>query len=269
MPGAPAPGAALASTSFSAAQTTGTPNQAVQVYAPHTHGIGEASADWWQWALAFSNDEPNPFTDPTGDLAGLDQSGHVFFMPGVAGPGTFARSVQVPAGKPVLVPLVVTELSTLEGAGDTPKEVRSADAAFADLIDSLSVTIDGAAVPDLFAHREVSPTFHFVAAPNNPIGDPAGDSGVAEADGYWLMLAPMSAGTHVIHSTGGVSSFGVTFDVTTTFTVTGGKTPPGHALLPMVSATAASPGGTGTPDALGSDDDLRKGRSGNAAQVLA
>jgi hypothetical protein len=267
-PAVATPSMALAATAGTAAAASSS-GQAVQVYAPHTHGIGEASADWWQWALAFSNDNPNPFTDPTGHLASLNQSGHVFFMPGVAGPGTFTRNVQVPAGQPVLVPLVVTELSTLEGYGDTPKQVRSADKAFADLIDSLSVTIDGVPVPDLFAHREVSPTFHFVAAPNNPIGDPEGDSGVAEADGYWLMLAPMAGGgTHVIHSTGGVSSFGVTFDVTTTFTVTGGKTPAANTPLPMVSATGALAAGTASSNALGSDDDSKKGRSWDTASLL-
>jgi hypothetical protein len=192
----------------------------------------------------------------------------VFFMPGVASSGSFSRTIRVPAGKPLLVPLVVVELSTLEGAGTTPTQVRSADKSFADLIDSLHATIDGVPVPDLFAHREVSPTFHFVAAPNNPIGDPAGDSGIAEADGYWLMLAPMSAGTHVINAGGTVSAFDASFDVTTTIVVTG-RTPPGNTPLPMVSATAASPAGPGNSSGLGSDDDLRNGRSRNAAGLLA
>jgi hypothetical protein len=212
----------------------------VQVYAPHTHDVAQASADWWKWALGFSNDNPNPFTDTTGALAGLNQDGHVFFMPGIAGPGSFSRTMTVPAGKPLLVPLVVTELSTLEGAGSTPTQVRSADKSFADLIDSLHATIDRMPVPDLFSHREVSPTFHFDAASNNPIGDPAGDSGIAEADGYWLMLPPMSPGTHVINAGGAVSSLGASFDLTTTIVVAANRPTPSFASPSILPADGSA-----------------------------
>ena len=256
-PAAPTAAPASAPSTFSTtaiASSSNSADQTVQVYAPHTHGIGEATADWWQWALAFSNDNPNPFTDPTGALAGLNQSGHVFLMPGVSGFSSATRTIQVPAGEPILVPLVVTELSTLEGAGNTPTQVRSADKSFADLIDSLHASIDGVAVPDLFSHREVSPTFHFVAAPNNPIGDPSGNSGIAEADGYWLMLAPMSAGTHIINAGGGVSAFGVTFDVTTTVVVTDAYPMQNAPLAVATSNSSSSDSGTSW---LKTSDDLR------------
>ena len=205
----------------------------VEVFKPHTHGVSQLSANWWKWDLAFSASTPpaaptDPVNDTTGALAGLNQSGKTFFLAGGA-PGT-ARSFNVPAGKNVLVPLLVTELSTLEGAGSTPKEVRANVKALADLIDNLHATIDGHVIPsaELFAHREVSPIFHFVAAPNNTSGDPAGFSGVASADGYWLLLAPLPAGTHTINFGGGISSYGYSVDVTDTITVTGGEHENGH-----------------------------------------
>jgi hypothetical protein len=188
-------------------------------------------------------------------------------MPGVAGFGSFSRTMEVPAGKALLVPLVVTELSTLENAGKTPTQVRSADKAFADLIDTLHATIDGVPVPDLFAHREVSPTFHFVAAPNNPIGDPDGYSGIAEADGYWLMLAPMAPGTHVINAGGTVSAFGASFDVTTTIRVAD-KHAPGNTPF-IVAATQTLSAGSDDSNGLWGDDDLRKALSRDAARLLA
>src|SRR5579862_2847275 len=132
-------------------------------------------------------------------MANLKNSGPVFFLGGNTGT-TVNRSFNVPAGRPILVPLAVAELSTLEGAGSTPDQVRTAVEQLGDAVDSLHATIDGVAIPTsvLFSHREVSPVFSFASAPNNPIGDPVGNSGIAVADGYWLLLAPLPAGTHTI-----------------------------------------------------------------------
>jgi hypothetical protein len=194
----------------------------VQIYAPHStvrgKTIGEWSANWWQWALSFS--APNdPFTDPSGVNADLHQSGPVYFVgaPGGVSQGAFT----VPGNKPILIALVNGELSQLEiGFDKTAAQVKQAAADQADLIDSLHASIDGAPLSSasLFAHREVSPAFHFVAAPDNPIGVPAGDSGIAFADGYYLMLAPLGPGQHVINFGGTVSSFGFSIDATYTLT---------------------------------------------------
>lgn len=54
--------------------------------------------------------------------------------------------------------------------------------ALANQIDQLHATIDGAAVPDLFSHREVSPDFSAVIAANNAFGEPAGPSGIARRE---------------------------------------------------------------------------------------
>jgi hypothetical protein len=191
----------------------------VVVLPPHSvvagKTAGEWSADWWQWALGFST-PGDPFTDPTGASANLNQSGPVFFLAGTAG-GAEDRSFTAPAGKYLLAPLLVGELSQLEiGFDKTAAEVRQAAKDQADLIDELHATFDGAPVSSLFDYREVSPDFTFVAAPGNPIGVPAGDSGIAVADGYFLMLAPLSPGTHVLNFGGGISSFDFSIDVTDT-----------------------------------------------------
>jgi hypothetical protein len=120
-----------------------------------------------------------------------------------------------------LIPLLVGELSQSE-LGDfslTEAQVRAAANAQADAMDELHASIDGVPVPDLFSHREESPAFSFLAAANNPVGVPTGASGIAVADGYWLMLAPIPAGeTHVINFGGGISAFDFRVDVTATIT---------------------------------------------------
>lgn len=168
--------------------------------------IGQWSVNWWQWALSFS--APNdPFTDTTGANANLGQSGPVFFL--AANPNVpSTRNFNAPAGAYLLVPLLVGELSQLEiGFDKSAADVRQAAKELADQIDSLTAVIDGVAVPNLFTYRVTSPDFQFVAAPDNPIGVPTGNSGIAVADGYFLMLAPLSAGTHTIQFGGGISAF--------------------------------------------------------------
>jgi hypothetical protein len=186
--------------------------------------IGEWSASQWQWAVSFDTTMDNPFTDTTGAHAGLNQSGPVFYLAGTTG-GSETRSFSVPAGLHILVPLLVAEIAERELDPDpalpnpTPAEIRTEVNDLADLIDELHATIDGVPVPDLFSHREDSPDFSMNAAPNNIVGLPVGDSGVAVADGYWLMLEPMSIGeTIVLNYGGGIDQFDFFVNVTATIT---------------------------------------------------
>jgi hypothetical protein len=74
---------------------------------------------------------------------------------------------------------------------------------FADHIvtSTLSCTIDGVAVANLSAYRASSPEFSFTA-PTPWIFGATGGAGVSVADGYYLMLAPLSGGAHTIHFSG-------------------------------------------------------------------
>jgi hypothetical protein len=155
----------------------------------------------------------DPFTDATGANANLGQSGPVFFIAGNVGQFT-ERNFTVPVGVYLLLPLLSGELSQLEiGFDKTADQVRQAAKDQADLIDALHATINGVDVPDLFGHREVSPDFQFTAVAGNAIGVPAGDSGIAVADGYFLMLTPLSLGEQLeIRFGGGLSTVGFSVD---------------------------------------------------------
>jgi hypothetical protein len=180
--------------------------------------IAEWSAEWWRWAATLAP-PGDPFTDVNGQYANVGQSGPVFFLAG-SPVGSWSRKFQVPTNSYVLIPLLVGELSQLElGFDKTEDEIRQAAKAQADKIDSLHATLDGAFIPKdvLFAHREVSPAFSFVAVANNQVGiSGVGDSGIAVADGYFLMLGPLSGDTHVLNYGGGASAFGISIDETDT-----------------------------------------------------
>ena len=72
---------------------------------------------------------------------------------------------------------------------------------FADYITDLSFTVDGSAVKNIQDFRVTSPQFSFTAPSPWIFGD-TGGTGKATGVGYFVMLAPLSAGQHTIHYTG-------------------------------------------------------------------
>lgn len=202
--------------------------------------IGAWSGNWWQWAAGFAP-PGDPFTDTTGAAANKNQSGPVFYLAGSPG-GNVSRSYTVPPNTYLLVPLLVGELSQLEvGFNQTEAQVRQAAKNQADQINSLHATLDGVAIPSatLFAHREVSPAFSFVSVANNQVGiSGVGNSGIAIADGYFLMIDPPSPGQHTLNFGGGASAFGISINETDTITVT--PEPGGMMLLMSCSLVAAA-----------------------------
>ena len=72
---------------------------------------------------------------------------------------------------------------------------------FADHIVDVSVTIDGVPVENIEDYRFETPQFSFDAPTPWIFGD-TGGSATAVGDGYFLMLKPLSPGTHTIHYSG-------------------------------------------------------------------
>lgn len=199
----------------------GTAGAAVTVLAPNAsvegRTIGQWTENWIQWAVA----QPSPgdaFSDPTGAAAGQLQSSPVFHVAGIAGtmnniPQT--RSFTVPWNSYILVPLLNSWCAT---SMDGPGYKACAESAIP-LVTSLHAVIDGVEVPDLFSHLEnTSDPFSFVAAANNIFGFPAGPSGDAYGTGYYIMLAPIGLGSHVISFGGNFADGSFIVDVTANIT---------------------------------------------------
>jgi hypothetical protein len=66
----------------------------------------------------------------------------------------------------------------------------------------VAADIDGLALQSLTSYRAVSPAFDLTVL-QNPYGIPPGPTHAA-ADGFWIILKPLSRGTHTIHFTGTV-----------------------------------------------------------------
>ncbi len=160
---------------------------------------------WWQWVLSIPADR-NPLTDETGAFGGEGQSGPVWFLAGTFG-SSVERTYTVPAGKTLFLPVYVWIFGA--GAFDcdpsvpgVPCDVPTLQATAAhntEAAEVLEVTIDGVSVKDPRAYRAASPGPFSIKYPENSVtGLAAGTYSPQVADGYWMMLAPLSKGTHTI-----------------------------------------------------------------------
>jgi hypothetical protein len=230
----------------------GNPNS--QVLPPHAYPFGKSynewSAEWWKWHFRLpATDHPALSVD--GANCGAGQSGKVWFLAAAFTNevttnefNTIVReSCSVPTGKAIFFPIVNIECSTIEPEpyrGDTPDARLSCAKSFIDgpiaVVRDLSVTIDGRLLENLEAYRFQSPDFefNFEDPSDNILYVDCREEGSCEnlqsvSDGYWIMLPPLSQGSHTIRFTGSFRDpdpnsnalfFGL--DVTYELTVVGG-----------------------------------------------
>jgi hypothetical protein len=204
---------------------------------PQSHPYGKTYGEWsvehWKWTYSLPANA-HPLTDTADVSAG--QSGAVWFLGGTWAPttdlngnlvGIADRTVTIPTGKALFFPIVDVESSTAEGNGTTETELRANANFFADHAVGLSCTVDGVSVGDLRSFRAQSPLFTFGPLPaDNLLGLAEGTTSPAVSDGYFIMVAPPSAGQHTIHMTGGfvftqaADGFDFSFTVDITYRIT-------------------------------------------------
>jgi hypothetical protein len=221
-----------------------TPANAATVMPPHSMAAGASygqwAASWWQWLFQTPvsvNPEflpPGTPTAPEPVDCSVGQSGHVWFIGGTFLPTSSTpetsrsdvyRTCTVPTGKFIFFPILNSWADNL-GCPNTDfsaAQLRGFNAFDIDGIvpGSMSATIDGTSVPGLVdsnsKYRSPSPWFSYTLPADN-IGQffgcdfPAGTSPPpvdghpgATSDGIYLMLAPLSAGTHVVHFGGEIN----------------------------------------------------------------
>jgi hypothetical protein len=172
---------------------------------PNSKAFGKSYADWsaawWQWLFSLPVDGHPGIDSPDFDVT-AGQSGHVWFLTGPF--GTVERNVVIPAGTALYVALVNVESSSLEDPpfyGATAADQLAIASAFADYITDLSFTVDGRSIKNIGDFRVTSPQFSFTA-PTPWVFGATGGTGTAVGVGYFVMLPPLSVGTHTIHYTG-------------------------------------------------------------------
>lgn len=191
--------------------------------------LQEWSAKWWQSVFAapvYAADGvtlTNPeMVDGTAAKMGNSQEGHVGFLYGAFdgadhSRGTAAHPVNISAHTPLFMPVQNSEWSNPDTPSKesnyttVPGNYTAAELAhFADVQTHatvhLSMSIDGHAIPEatLFTHRETAPIFSYNFPKTFNLAqvffgeDISGRVSPAAADGYYLMLRPLSKGLHTI-----------------------------------------------------------------------
>jgi hypothetical protein len=178
---------------------------------------GEWSAAWWNWA-ASQTLAKSAVADTTGANCGVGQSGPVWFLAGTTG-GFVTRTCTIPSDTAILFPIINGECSTAEGNGTTDAELAACAKDLMDHVTAKDASIDGTPLVNLDSYRVGSPLFTLRAVRNNAFGIPAGKTN-SVAEGFWILLAPLSAGQHTIqfHGTAVFGTFtfeeGVTYNLT-------------------------------------------------------
>jgi len=195
------------------------------------HGMtyGEWSAGWWKWLLGIPADQTSPFNWPNTGACSTGQLGSVWYLIGISpNPGTATITCTIPPGKALFFPLINVECSSLEidpffGATAAARQICTA----ADLqgVGNLFAEVDGVPLLNLTSYRAASPDFDFVVPYPNilsvPGHDVAAGAGKAAADGYYIMMAPLSHGTHTLHFGGSVLTGPLAgFSIDTTYHLT-------------------------------------------------
>jgi hypothetical protein len=133
------------------------------------------------------------------------------------------RNITIPPETALFFPVVTAECSTVEPDpfhGTDHASLSRCANGHINKTSGLSATIDGTPVSQLNSYRGESPMYTFPPLPDpNVLGVPAGSSGNAVDAGVYLLLTPLSEGTHTIHFTASFDEFGVSIDTTYNITV--------------------------------------------------
>jgi hypothetical protein len=158
----------------------------------------EWMADYFRWAMEIPDGPTHPLRDQTGEHAGRNQSGPVWFLGGVLNDtGIAVRDITVPDNVWLFVMMVGVECSTLEDPpffGANEEELRACAESFR--FSDHFFSIDGESTPNLERFYFSSPMFNFTMPSNNIFGVPGGGSGQAVGAGPAVILEPLSPGVH-------------------------------------------------------------------------
>ncbi len=221
---------------------------------PYGKTYGEWGAAWSQWVFTTTT-ENCPVLDTTGEFALVNQSGQVYFLAGTFGtltgspwetPVSVTRNVTIPAGIGLCIPIInwglvyPDDLPTIGASKDTPLE-EALDLFYVALngyLDSvpeenMALVVDGMTMKNLLSYRAQSEPYMVYAPADNVQSDlmnwsfpdwaPFYTEGwyPAISDGYYVILAPLRAGSHTVYLRAGPAD-SKWFEVTYHLTVQGG-----------------------------------------------
>ena len=115
--------------------------------------------------------------------------------------GKAERECTVPAGKGLLIPVMVMEISDKEAPGSTVEDLHNAATKDQDGVNSLYLKIDDNEYKfnDLIRYRIHTDVFDVMWPDNGAFGVREGGPSNAVADGFYIITEPLNPGNHSIH----------------------------------------------------------------------
>jgi hypothetical protein len=160
----------------------------------------EWSQAWWQWAGSFDNNE-SPIADITGEFCGNKQTGEVWFLAGTYETHRTVRTCNIPKDKYLFFPLINYVVMPPANRTVGCMAIMSHASSITDDATALILDIDGVRVKNLNSYRQATKCFDMgkLAKPKIRVFPSA-------ANGYYVMLKPLSPGTHIINFGGALPS---------------------------------------------------------------
>jgi hypothetical protein len=162
-------------------------------------GISQAdwSRAWWQWAGSFDAAD-SPVADRTGRNCALKQAGPVWFLAGTYGTARTVRTCTVPRDKYVFFPLINYVVMPPNEQASCSVCCPSFVEAAKDITDHpsyLVLDLDGRRIEDLASYRQVTAECFDMGAR----AEPKIRVFPSAANGYYVMLRPLSPGKHMLN----------------------------------------------------------------------
>jgi hypothetical protein len=159
------------------------------------------TADWWKWYIETPFDNTHPSKDLTGANCDRNQAGPVWFISG-SERVPIEKTCVIPAGKAILVPILIVECSFVENSNEkTPEGLLECAKSITSDMQGLNIKYDGSNVPEDQIRQKfrISTSPFIVNFPENNVFDakPAGPS-TAVSDGYWIMFKAPPPGNYDI-----------------------------------------------------------------------
>ena len=156
---------------------------------------------WWRWFFSIPIDN-HPAFDDTGNMSCTNLfNADVLFVAGTTG-GYAERTVTIPAGKAMLLPVINVATSYSENPNlKTEEDMISYVNAHMKDIAKKEASIDGEKVNISEKYRAKSAPFEFSFPSKNIYGVKEGPT-MGTGDGYWMFLRPLPRGIHHITTSG-------------------------------------------------------------------
>jgi len=151
---------------------------------------------WWQWTYTMPR-EISPVRDLSGKYCDVGQHGDVWFLAGGYGSSKIRRSCTIPEGKYIFFPVINMVYWPNHEGSLTCENAKKFAALNNDELLSIEISLDSESAWNPANTRISSENcFNLLGLIPQELNPP--EIYPAATDGYWVMLKPLSRGTHTL-----------------------------------------------------------------------